>query len=538
MLEFLAKLLDTQDFPARWHCGNWTPGHGWLHIISDSVIFGCYLAIPIVLIYFRRKRRDIPFPMAFTLFSIFILSCGIGHLLEAVIFYDPVYRLSGVVKAVTASASVATLAYIVPLMPKVFALRSPSEMEKEVEQRRSVEQQLRQLQKELEAQVEERSRELVEERERLKEALAKSSESERLLNAALNAAPNAMAMIDSRGQPALFNSAFCELFGYSQEDAHRLRVEDLMSSKQRDQHLLERERYLAQPEKRPMGQERLLYGMHSSGRSIPLEIGLNPMEFGGRQYTLVSIVDISERVKAREELLARERHLERANEELRDFVYVASHDLQEPLRKVSSFCQLLERELEGKLDDRTKEYLFYAVDGAQRMQQLIKDLLNYSRIAHEDHDWSSLSTEAVVQEVLAELSVAIEESSANIEIQDLPTVSVPAPLLHQVFTNLISNALKYRHKERPAQIHISASKKATEVQFTIADNGVGVPEKHREKVFGVFQRLHRRQEYAGTGIGLAIVKKAVERWGGRVWIEDSSLGGIAVIFTVPIPSVI
>lgn len=533
MLEFFSKLLDVSDFPARWHCGRWTPSHGWMHIIADLIVFACYLAIPVALLTVKRKRRDIPVPWALTLFAVFIVSCGFVHLIEAIIFYRPVYRLSGVVKTITAIASLATVGYLIPIVPKLFALRSPRELESEIEQRKVAEAKLLALQHDLERQVEERSRELLAERERLKHALERLTESEELLSAALNAAPNAMAMVSREGSIKLHNNAFCDLFGYSSDQVQTLQVEQLLPAEARQRHGDHRAKFLKDPSPRPMGADQVLRGLHRSGRAIPLEIGLNPVEVHGDSFTLVAIVDISERLRAREAIQARENRLQRTNQELSEFVYAASHDLQEPLRKVTAFCQLLEREAYDQLNDRSREYIRFAVDGAQRMQCLIRDLLDYSRIAQAEHDWVEVSVQDIVEETLEGLSVAIEEAGALVQVAKLPVVRSRPVLLRQIFANLVGNALKYRHAERAPVIDVHCERQSDEWLFTVSDNGIGIPRDQRDRVFRLFQRLHRKEEYAGTGIGLSVVKKAVERCGGRIWIEDSKRGGAAFSFTVP-----
>jgi PAS domain S-box-containing protein len=533
MLEFFRLLFDSSDFPDRWHCGSWSPGLGWLHIISDLVIFGCYVTIPIILIWFRQRRGDIPYPRVFTLFSVFILSCGSVHAVEALIFFDPVYRLLGLLKAVTAVSSLATVAYLVPIVPKLFALRSPRELEREIEQRKQAEAELKALQKDLERQVEERSRDLLHERGRLREALRRIQHSEALLSTAIDAAPSAMALVDGEGKIRLHNREFVELFGYAQEELAAMHVDDFLPVELRAGHARHRSGYLEAPAKRPMGADASLEGLHKLGQRVPLEIGLNPVEFYGESLILVAIVDISERVRAREALAAREETLRRANHELSEFVYAASHDLQEPLRKVSSFCQLLELEVGDQLGAPAKEYIGYAVDGTQRMQRLIRDLLAYAKVTQGPEDVTSLDVRQLVDEVIDEASVCVREAEPVFRIGELPVVHAQEHLLRQVFANLITNAIKYRRHDRALEIGINASVKSNEARFVVSDNGIGIPIEQRERVFRVFQRLHRKEDIPGSGVGLAVVKKAVERGGGRVWLEETYGGGVSVHFTVP-----
>jgi PAS domain S-box-containing protein len=242
--------------------------------------------------------------------------------------------------------------------------------------------------------------------------------------------------------------------------------------------------------------------------------------------------DITERVRANQALEAANAELARSNAELEQFAYVATHDLQEPLRAVASCVQLLQKRYEGQLDTRADEFITHAVDGTKRMQTLINDLLAYSRISTHAQVFASTDCEVVLHEALANLMVAISESGAVVTRDAMPTVSGDATQLTQLFQNLIGNALKFRG-ERPPRIHIGAARKDGEWRFSVADNGIGMEPQYFERVFLVFQRLHTRKEYQGTGIGLAICKKVVERHGGRIWAESELGQGATFCFTIP-----
>lgn len=224
--------------------------------------------------------------------------------------------------------------------------------------------------------------------------------------------------------------------------------------------------------------------------------------------------------------------LERSNRELEQFAYIASHDLQEPLRMVTSYLQLLERRYRGKLDKDADDFITYAVDGAIRMHRLIGDLLTYSRVSTHAKPFESSDCSDVLSHALANLEVAIEESEATITFDDLPTVKVDTTQLTQVFQNLIGNAIKF-HKDVPPCIHISAEHQGDEWCFSVRDNGIGIAPEHSERIFLIFQRLHTREEYPGTGIGLAVCKKIVERHGGRIWVESKPGEGSTFYFTIP-----
>jgi light-regulated signal transduction histidine kinase (bacteriophytochrome) len=224
--------------------------------------------------------------------------------------------------------------------------------------------------------------------------------------------------------------------------------------------------------------------------------------------------------------------LARSNQDLEQFAYVASHDLQEPLRMVATYTQLLAERYRGQLDDNADKYIHYAVDGALRMQALVQDLLTFSKIGRQDTYFQSIDCNGVVETAVKNLRTAVDESRARVTHDPLPTVITDGSQLLQVFQNLIGNALKFRSAEPPA-VHISASKKRSEWVFSIADNGIGIAPEYAELVFVIFKRLHGRAEYPGSGIGLAICKKIIERQGGRIWLESQPGQGSTFKFTLP-----
>jgi light-regulated signal transduction histidine kinase (bacteriophytochrome) len=230
--------------------------------------------------------------------------------------------------------------------------------------------------------------------------------------------------------------------------------------------------------------------------------------------------------------------LRRSNAELEQFAYVASHDLQEPLRKVASFCQLLEKRYGDQLDERGLEYIAFAVDGAKRMQVLINDLLSFSRVGRVGAKAAEVDLDATLDDALANLATAIGESNAEIvRPQRLPRVVGDPTLLTAVWQNLIGNALKFRHTDRSPRIVIGCERgtgdRADEWLLSLADNGIGIEAEFADKVFVIFQRLHGRDAYDGTGLGLALCKKIVEHHGGSIWIDTSYRGGTRFLLTIP-----
>jgi PAS domain S-box-containing protein len=242
--------------------------------------------------------------------------------------------------------------------------------------------------------------------------------------------------------------------------------------------------------------------------------------------------DISVRRDAESTLARKVEELSRSNEELGQFAYIASHDLQEPLRMVASYTQLLARRYKGKLDSNADEYITFAVDGANRMQRLIQDLLLYSRVGTKGNELLDTSSEGALLQALGSLRAAIRESGALVTHDPLPTVLADRSQLAQLFQNLVGNAIKYQNGEIP-QVHISAARNGGKKWlFSVKDNGLGIEPQYFERIFGMFQRLHKRDEFAGTGIGLAICKKIVERHGGAISVESQSGQGSTFRFTL------
>ena len=242
--------------------------------------------------------------------------------------------------------------------------------------------------------------------------------------------------------------------------------------------------------------------------------------------------DITERKRAEEVLRKTIADMDRSNKELEQFAYVASHDLQEPLRMVASFTQLLAKRYKDKLDADANEFIGYAVDGANRMEKMINDLLSYSRVETRGKPFEAVGCTAILNQALTNLRMAIEETGAMITQDPLPTVMGAESQLVQLFQNLIDNAIKFR-REEPPRIHISAEDRGNDWFFSVKDNGIGIDPQYNERIFIIFQRLHRREEYPGTGIGLTICKKIVERHGGRVWVDSQPGNGSTFYFTIP-----
>lgn len=246
-----------------------------------------------------------------------------------------------------------------------------------------------------------------------------------------------------------------------------------------------------------------------------------------------SLRRVIEEKRLREENRRTQEELARSNRDLEQFAYVASHDLQEPLRMVAMYTQLLAERYQGQLDESADKYIHYAVDGALRMQALVQDLLAFSRVGRAGTDLRKIETHEAVENALKNLQGAIQESDAKISRGDLPVIVADRTQIVQLFQNLIGNAIKFRGAH-PPQIEITAEREESSWRFSVQDNGIGIAAEHVDEVFGIFKRLHTRAEYPGNGIGLAICKKIVEQHGGTIWVESQPKKGSAFRFTIPV----
>ncbi|HET6332612.1 MAG TPA: ATP-binding protein [Polyangiales bacterium] len=492
MASDLFGLLDTTGFPARWHCGRWSAQLGWLHILSDIAIFGAYMAIPVALVFFIRQRKDLPkpFPIVFWMFGAFIVACGMTHIIEAVIFWHPVYRLAGVMKAATAGVSWMTLAFLVPAVPKALALKAPDELKRQVAEATT------QLRRERDAAAH--------------------------LAAIVESSQDAILSQDLTGRIQSWNRGATRMFGYSVEEIVGLGNEVLVPESAHAE--------LAEAFSRARGGEaiELLVSewIRKDRTRVAVAVTISPFMYQGEVSGFSMIArDISN-------LQAKTAELERSNEELEQFAYVASHDLQEPLRMVVSFMDLLKRSHGGALDAASLKYVDFAVDGALRMKQLIDALLVYSRVDARGGEFERVPLSAAYDNVVRSLPLLVNESGAHITCDELPEVWGDSAQLEQVLQNLLANAIKFR-ADRPPEIRVECADRSTFWEVSVHDNGIGFEARHAERIFQMFQRVHERANYAGNGIGLAIARRIIGRHGGRIWASAVVGEGAVFRFTLP-----
>ena len=358
----------------------------------------------------------------------------------------------------------------------------------------------------------------------------RSEERFRLL---LEMAPDAIVIVDRFGTIVRINAQTEKLFGHSPDELIGQKMEILMPMRFRDRHPMQRGGFISNPKLRPMGSGLDLFGLHKDGREFPVEISLSPMETEDGLLVSSAIRDITEQKRLSNLLKATTDDLRRSNADLDQFAATASHDLREPLRMITSYTSLLERRLGEKLDDKSRRFMTYMIDGATRMDALITAILDYSQVGHKEIDAELVDAAAVVSSSLLNLEQKILDTHALIDCRPLPPIVADPVLLGQLFQNLISNAIKFTAKDRQPKVVIDARESDLEWVFSVADNGIGIRDEDTERIFTLFQRLHSTSDYSGTGIGLATCRRIVERHHGRLWVESTIDVGTTFFFSLP-----
>ncbi|MEG4502749.1 PAS domain S-box protein [Microcoleus sp. F6_B4] len=339
-------------------------------------------------------------------------------------------------------------------------------------------------------------------------------------------------VIDSNSLTTYVNHAMARMLGYTELEMFGRSLFDFMDEQEKQQAIDNVER-----RKQGINEQHEFKFKSKDGKDIWTDMSTSPvMDSQGNLLSCCALVyNITDRKQAEQQMLQLTEDLKRSNEELEQFAYVASHDLQEPLRAVTSYTQLLAQRYQGNLDDRADKYINYIVDGATRMQQLINDLLAYSRLGTRGQEFEEADCNAVVKQTMCNLQIAIAERKAAITCDAMPTVMADEFQLVQLFQNLIANSIKFCRQDIPL-IHIAACRQESEWLFSVRDNGIGIDPQYADRIFIIFARLHSRRQYSGTGIGLAMCKRIVERHGGRIWVESQEGKGATFYFTIPIIS--
>ena len=500
-------LLSTQYLP-HGHCYLWQTPLVWLHIASDLLIALAYFSIPIILFHFVRQQQDSPFGKIIVLFSLFIFSCGITHIMSIWTLWHPNYWLSGAIKAVTALISCYTAVELIGFIPLALSRPNPQALEKA-------------------------NRDLAEEISSRKKIEVELEEERSFLEAILNSLADGVVACDRQGILTLFNPASQHIFGTLKP------LNSQQWSKHYNLYYPDGKTYL-KPEDIPLAKAfagktftdiELVTIPQDSSPIILRANGCPIIDCNGDKLgAVVTVRNVTERKQTEQKLKKLNTQLLQSNQELEQFAYIASHDLREPLRMVISFTQLLAEKYREELDEEANTIIGFAVDGAKRMEVLIEDLLLFSRLGKQNRTFKIVNCNFVLEKVLSNLQMSIQEAEAIIKIKPLPQVIGDEIQLVQLFQNLISNALTYRQDR--VQIEITATSQQQGWLFSIKDNGIGIDSASTRRIFDVFQRLHPKDKYSGTGIGLAICKKIVERHGGSIWVESELGSGSDFRFTL------
>ncbi|MCS3796779.1 PAS domain S-box protein [Niastella sp. OAS944] len=380
--------------------------------------------------------------------------------------------------------------------------------------------------------------------EELERSIKEFQQAQQKFKGLLESAPDAIVIVSEKGTIHMINNQCESIFGYKKEELEGCNVEMLLPERFRNKHPEHRQLFFDNPRARPMGASLELLGLRKNGEEFPVEISLSPLKTEEGVLVTAAIRDISEKkaleneikeanLSLEQKVKQRTAELEIKNKELEQFAYVASHDLQEPLRTTSSFVELLRKQYYNKIDANADRYINYVIQASDRMKTLIKDLLDYSRIGREKQ-FEPVDCNVTFTEVLADLAKVIKENKAVITAEKLPVVKAFPTELKLLFQNLISNSIKFQKEGIAPQIDISASKENGHWHFRFRDNGIGIDKQYQQRIFIIFQRLHNRSVYEGSGIGLAHCKKIVELHGGSIWVESEASKGSTFHFTIAV----
>jgi PAS domain S-box-containing protein len=524
------------DFMPHGYCYFSNPLILWLHVISDSLITVSYFCIPSALIYLVRRRRDLPFNSVFWMFGLFITGCGATHLMEVWTVWHPSYLLAGIVKAMTATVSVATALVLIPLIPEASALPGPEHM-RDLNERGQAEARLAEQTEEVSRQA----AELI----RSQQAL----ESQKLmLQSVLDSMAEGLVAADEHGKFIIWNPAAERILGSGTADLpsqewtpfYGLYLEDMVTPFPADQLPLVRAiRGEASTAEMFVRNPKLDHDVWIEVSGCPL-MDKHGVVRGGvaafrditrRKADEQEIRQLNDQLEAR--IAKRTAQLEAANRELESFSYSVSHDLRAPLRHIAGFTGILLEEFSPSLDPQACLYLQRIQQGTRRMGVLVDDLLNLARLGRQSLKLQVVSLNNIVNEVISLLQPEYERRNVEWRIAHLPSLECDQVLMGQVFQNLLANALKYSRPRADVVIEIGAIEEEGKPSVIfIRDNGVGFNMKYADKLFGVFQRLHSAEDFEGTGVGLACVDRIIRKHGGRIWAEAEPDHGATFYFTV------
>ena len=509
MIQTIIDFFDSSRFMPHGHCFLWQNNIFWLHVISDATIAAAYFAIPFMLLYLLHKRKDMPFETIFLCFAAFILFCGATHVMSIWVLWHPDYAIEGVLKALTAFASISTLFIGITLIPRILAIPSPSQLA-------AVNEKLIGATKELELHYTQRQ-----------------ASSDSYLKAVVNTVLDGLITIDSVGTIQSFNLAAVRIFSYQPTEIIGHSIAMLLPEPYHQEVLNYLKYYNDTAEAKTLGRESELFGQRKNGTIFPMEVGINAMQVDGSRTFVATIRDITQRQESEREIQQYLTALKRSNQELDDFAYIASHDLKEPLRGLSNNALFLKEDYGDRLDESAHHRIGRMTYLCERMERLVNDLLYFSRLGRQELAVQRTDLNEVIQDIESMMESSLQEANATIRIIDrLPTITCDLPRITEVYRNLITNAIKYNDKT-VRTVEIGSEVCVGERIFYVRDNGIGIPIDFYSDVFRIFKRLNDEDDsIKGTGVGLTFVKKIIERHHGRIWIESLVGTGTTFFFTL------
>lgn len=492
-------MVFVNNFMPHGVCLNWNTPLLVTMILSNLGIAVAYFAIPAALWYFVRHKKDLPYPWVFKLFGLFITACGLTHLIKILTLYQPFYWIEASIDSFTAIISLITAFVLWPLIPKALQLRSPKDLEKANRQLEEAINRQYQFTAELQAQAE-----------------------------ILSLTHDAITVRDWDGTIRFWNPGAQALYGYAASEAvgknyySLLNTEFAESKEEISRHLIANGHWDG---------ELVDYSAEGKKIIVSTRLALKRDESGNPRAVLSISTDITEHKRAEQRRIALA-EMHRANFELQQFAYIASHDLQEPLRAVAGCLQILEKNYKGKLGQDADQLIAMAVDGAVRMRNLINDLLVLAQVSNRSASLAPVDLSEAVAAAVENLRLRIRETNAQVISKDLPILIADRTQIVQLFQNLISNALKFCDGQQP-EINIEAHRDQDDWLISVRDNGIGFDQQYADRVFQPFKRLHSQEQYSGNGMGLAICKRIIERQNGKIWVESKQGEGTTFFFTLP-----